>query len=345
MKTAKVNQVKDLSEYEGVTVIAQQNEGEVAPASLELIGEAGRLSREKNSPLYIVILGNNIDKAVDQVSRYGAEKVFYYEHELLDSYSTDAYTKAVSDFIKDRKPEIVLFSATSFGRDFAPRVAARIGTGLTADCTALDVDEDDGKLVQTRPAFGGNLMAKIICPDNRPQMATVRPGVMDKPESLEESSEVVKQELDFTEGDVAARVVNTVMSEKTEGDIKDATIVVAGGRGVGSEDGFEVIRELADELGGAVGSSRAAVDRGWIAEDHQVGQTGSTIQPELYIACGISGAVQHMVGMENSDYIIAINKDAEAPIMKKANLAIEGDLFEVVPELIERIKRTRNGEA
>jgi len=337
MSNVKINQNVDLSDYKGVCVIAQQQNGKVLPVSFELIGKGRKLSDKIGSHLYVVILGNKIDKAVEEISYYGADKIFYYEHELLENFSTEAYTKVVSEFIIENKPEIVVFGATSIGRDFAPRVAARIGTGLTADCTALDIDEDDGKLLQTRPAFGGNLMATIICPVNRPQMATVRPGVMEKPERAETISEIKKMIPNLPEDSIMAKTVDIIIGMIKKVSLTDADVIVSGGRGVGSKEGFKLIEQLADALGGVVGGSRATVDSGWIEQSRQVGQTGQTVRPKLYIACGISGAIQHLAGMGESECIISINKNPNAPIMKSSHLAIEGDLFKVIPELIKEI--------
>jgi len=337
MSKVKINQNVDPSDYKGVCVIAQQQNGKVLPVSLELIGKGRKLSDKIGSQLCVVILGNKIDKTVEEISYYGADKIFYYEHNLLENFSTEIYTKVVSEFIIENKPEIVVFGATSIGRDFAPRVAARIGTGLTADCTALDIDDDDGKLLQTRPAFGGNLMATIICPINRPQMATVRPGVMEKPERSKTVSEIKKMIPHLTEDKIMAKTIDIVIGMIKKVPLTDADVIVAGGRGVGNKEGFKLLGQLADALGGVVGASRAAVDSGWIEQSRQVGQTGQTVRPKLYIACGISGAIQHLAGMGESECIISINKNPNAPIMKSSHLAIEGDLFKVIPELIREI--------
>jgi len=337
MSNVKINQNVDLSDYKGVCVIAQQHNGRVLPVSLELIGKGRKLSDITGSQLHVVILGNKIDKTVEEISYYGADKIFYYEHNLLENYSTDAYTKVVSEFLIENKPEIVVFGATSIGRDFAPRVAARIGTGLTADCTSLDIDENDGKLLQTRPAFGGNLMATIICPVNRPQMATVRPGVMEKPERVKKVSEIKKMIPNLSKDDIMTKTVDIIIGMIKKASLIDADVIVAGGRGVGSKEGFKLLEQLADALGGVVGASRAAVDSEWIDQSRQVGQTGQTVRPKLYIACGISGAIQHLTGMGESECIISINKNPNAPIMKSSHLAIEGDLFKVIPEIIKEI--------
>ena len=300
MSNAKVNQIADLAEYAGMSVFVQHQNGKVHPVSIELIGEARQLAQKANSPLYAVILGNKIDEIIDAISHYGVDRIFYYEHELLQHYSTEAYTKIMCEFIRSQKPEAVLFGATSFGRDFAPRVAARIGTGLTADCTALEFDEKERKIMQTRPAFGGNLMATIICPDNRPQMATVRPGVMRKPECVETQSSVVKITPELSEEEIMAKTIRIVADRIRTVSLTDADIIVSGGRGIGDESGIALIQKLADALGGAVGASRAVVESGWIAPSHQVGQTGQTVRPKLYLACGISGAVQHVrVGLHH----------------------------------------------
>lgn len=345
MSNAKVNTIENLEEYKGICVIAQQSKGDISTVTLELIGKGRELAEARDTTLDVVILGYEIDESVEEIANFGAENIHYYEHSLLDKYSTDIYTKIISDHINEYKPEIVLFGATSFGRDYAPRVAARVGTGLTADCTSLDIDEEDGKLLQTRPAFGGNIMATIICPDNRPQMATVRPGVMEKPERTVGKSKIITRKADVSLEDVIAEIVETIESEHKHVSLADAKIIVSGGRGVGGGENFYLIEDLADALGGEVGASRAAVDMGWIRKEHQVGQTGSTVRPIVYIACGISGAIQHMAGMQDSDYIIAINNNPEAPIMEKSNLAIEGDLFKVIPELITGIKNYKNKNA
>ena len=338
MSNARVNEIADLSAYSGMSVFVQHQNGKIHPVSIELIGEAKRLALQANAPLYAVILGYKIDELVDIISHYGVDRIFHYEHELLKEYSTDAYTKVVSEFIQTQKPEVVLFGATSFGRDFAPRVAARIGTGLTADCTALEFDEQDKKIFQTRPAFGGNLMATIICPANRPQMATVRPGVMRKPECVEAQSAIVKIIPKLSEAEILAKTVKIVVDKVKTVSLVDADIIVSGGRGLGDGSGFDLLQKLADALGGTVGASRAAVESGWIQPSRQVGQTGQTVRPKLYFACGISGAVQHVAGMSESDCIIAINKNPKAPIMQLAHLAVEGDLHKVIPELISQIE-------
>lgn len=341
MSNAKVNQITDLAAYRGMSVIVQHQQGKIQPVSLELIGEAKRLAQKAGSPLYAVILGSRIEAMLDGIAHYGVDKIFYYEHELLENYSTDAYTKVVCDFIRSQKPEVVLFGATAFGRDFAPRVAARMGTGLTADCTALEFDEQDRKILQTRPAFGGNLMATIICPNNRPQMATVRPGVMRQTDCVEQKSEIEKIRPELTEVEILAKTLKIVVDKMKTVSLSEAEIIVSGGRGLGDGTGFSLLQKLADSLGGTIGASRAAIESGWVEPSRQVGQTGQTVRPKLYIACGISGAVQHVAGMSESDCIIAINKNPKAPIMQLAHLAIEGDLHKVIPELISQIEAAK----
>lgn len=341
MSNAKVNQISDLAAYRGMSVVVQHQNGKIHPVSLELIGEAKRLAQTAQTPWYVVILGYGIDELVAAVARYGADKVFYYEHALLENYSTEAYTQTICDFIQDQKPELVLFGATSLGRDFAPRVAARAGTGLTADCTALEYDPQDKKILQTRPAFGGNLMATIICPNNRPQMSTVRPGVMRQTECVEESSLVERVTPVLQQEAGWSRTLNIVVDKLKTVSLGDADVIVSGGRGVGDKSGFDLLQQLADALGGTIGASRAAIESGWVEAARQVGQTGQTVRPKLYIACGISGAIQHVSGMSESDCIIAINKNPQAPIMQIAHLAVEGDLHKVIPELLTQIEAAK----
>jgi electron transfer flavoprotein alpha subunit len=338
----KVNRGIELDEWKGVMVIAEQRDGRIADVSYELIGEGRKLADQRNTHLNVVLLGHNINKLAKELSYYGVDEVIYCEHELLERYSTNGYRKVLKDLVLLRQPEIVLVGATTLGRDFAPRLAASLGTGLTADCTGLDIDETDGKLLQTRPAFGGNLMAVIVCPRNRPQISTVRPGVMTKyaPGTQACSVTVVKPELSFDE--IIAQVLEVVKDGRKRVSLTDAEIIVSGGRGVGGPEGFRLIEELAEVLNGEVGASRAAAESGWIDLSHQVGQTGTTVRPKLYIACGISGAIQHLAGMAESDCIVAINTNPNAPIFSVANYKIVGDLFKVIPEIIEAIKQQEN---
>ncbi len=339
MERAKVNQGINVKDYNDVWVIGELIDGKVHPVTIELIGEGRKLADKINKKLAVVVAGNRVKDVAEKLLRFGVDKVLYIEHELLKDFNTEGYAITISDLIKERKPEIVLLGATSIGRDIGPRIAAKTGTGLTADCTKLEIDETDGKLMQTRPAFGGNLMATIICPNNRPQMATVRPGVMAKAEHVEKVTgeiEVIAPAL--KERDLRVKLVEKKDSGKKRVNLIDAKVVVSGGRGLREASGFKLMQELADALGGEVGSSRAAVDAGWIESTHQVGQTGTTVRPDLYVACGISGAIQHQAGMHESKYIIAINKDKNAPIFEICDFGIVGDLFEIIPAMIEAVK-------
>ncbi|HEL5644885.1 TPA: electron transfer flavoprotein subunit alpha/FixB family protein [Clostridioides difficile] len=340
MMRAKVNQGISLNDYNGVWVIGEQREGKINPVTIELIGEGRKLADQLGKELAVVIAGYEVEKEVKELLHYSVDKVYYINDPLLKDFTTDGYAISIANLIERKKPEVVLVGATSIGRDIAPRIAGKVGTGLTADCTKLEIDSTDNKLLQTRPAFGGNLMATIVCPKNRPQMSTVRPGVMAKAVRNESETgilEVVTPEL--TEKMIRTRLVEILPQEKKSVNLTDARIIVSGGRGLKRAEGFELIKELADKLGAEIGASRAAVDSGWIEHSHQVGQTGTTVRPELYIACGISGAIQHLAGMSDSKYIVAINKDAKAPIFSICDYGIVGDLYEIIPEMIESLNR------
>ncbi|WZL73789.1 electron transfer flavoprotein subunit alpha [Clostridiaceae bacterium 35-E11] len=327
---------KDISAYKNVWVFAEQREGKIMQVAIELLGEGRKLADEIGVDLCAIVLGKNIEGLSKELIAYGADKVYVADHDLLENFTTDGYTKVITDAINEIKPEIVLLGATHIGRDLAPRVAARVDTGLTADCTKLDIDPEDKKIMQTRPAFGGNIMATIVCPNHRPQMSTVRPGVMDKAERDDaKTGEVIKLDVKLDKADVRTEVVEVVKANKEMVSLTDAEVIVSGGRGLGKPEGFELIKKLADKLGGVVGASRATVDAGWIDHSHQVGQTGTTVKPKIYIACGISGAIQHLAGMQTSDIIIAINKNADAPIFNVADYGIVGDLYDVIPALME----------
>ncbi|KXG75645.1 electron transfer flavoprotein subunit alpha [Thermotalea metallivorans] len=331
---------KDLAQYKNVWVFAEQRQGKIMPVAIELLGEGRKLADAIGVSLCAVLLGNHVEGLALDLIQYGADKVYLGQHPLLEKYTTDGYTKVLSDLIHKEKPEIVLMGATHIGRDLAPRVAARVDTGLTADCTKLEIDPEDKKLLQTRPAFGGNIMATIICPNHRPQMATVRPGVMDKAKKAEgRKGEIITFSVALEKSDIRTEVVEIVKAHKTKVALEEAEVIVAGGRGLGKAEGFVLLEKLADKLGGVVGASRATVDAGWIDHAHQVGQTGKTVKPKIYIACGISGAIQHIAGMQNSDIIIAINKNAGAPIFQVADYGIVGDLYEVVPALMDALDR------
>lgn len=334
----------NIADYKGVWVFAEQREGELQKVSLELLGEGRRQADKLGVKLTALLLGSNIEGLSKTLAEHGADEVLVADDKLLEHYTTDAYTKVICDLANERKPGILFVGATFIGRDLGPRVAARLNTGLTADCTSIDVDVENGDLLATRPAFGGNLMATIACPNHRPQMATVRPGVFAKVESNGSNCNIEKVKVDLTDSDVRTKVLETVKTTKDIIDISEANFIVSGGRGVGSKENFALLEELANVLGGTVAGSRGAVEKGWIENAYQVGQTGKTVKPSIYIACGISGAIQHVAGMQDSDIIIAINKDETAPIMKVADYAIVGDIKKVLPELIVQAKEVMEAE-
>jgi electron transfer flavoprotein alpha subunit len=339
----EVAEKKDLSGYKNVWVFAEQRRGELSPVVFELLGEGRKLADKCGEKLCAVLLGDNMSEACKTLIGYGADVVYYIESKGLKEFHDETYTKILSKVISEEKPNIILMGATVIGRSFASRVAAKVATGLTADCTGLDIQENSTHLMQTRPAFGGNIMATIMTMNHRPQMATVRHKVM-KPLKFdaERTGEVIKK--DVPENLLASRanVINFVAEELATVNLAEADIIVSGGRGLGNPEGFKMLEELAELIGGAVGASRAAVDSGWIPYSHQVGQTGRTVCPKLYIACGISGAIQHLAGMQSSDIIVAINRDAAAPIFNVATYGIEGDVYDVVPALIKKIKEIRS---
>ena len=329
-----------LEKHNGVWVFAEHRNGKIAQVALELLGTGRKLADVLGVDLTAVLFGSS-EKEARELIRWGADRVLYAEHPLLNTFNDEPYSRLMISLIMEHKPEIVLAGATAIGRSFLPRVAGRLKTGLTADCTALEIDEETGNLLQIRPAFGGNIMATILCPESRPQMATVRPRVMKKNVyNPERTGNIIHVPVDnLTSRTKVLDTVNEISESMVN--LHDAEIIVSGGRGLGGPKGFEILRELATLLGGTVGSSRAAVDEGWIPYRHQVGQTGKTVCPKIYIACGISGAVQHLVGMQSSDIIIAINKNSEAPIFNVATYGIVGDLYEVVPHLIKKIKEAK----
>lgn len=331
-----------IADYNGVWVFAEQRAGELQKVSLELLGEGRKIADKLGVKLTALLLGKDVKGLADTLGRHGADEVLVAESSLLEHYTTDGYTKIICDLANERKPGIVLIGATFIGRDLGPRVAARLSTGLTADCTVLDVDVEKADLLATRPAFGGNLMATIVCPDHRPQMATVRPGVFERLSDEERNFTVEEVEIEIAESDIRTKILEIIKESKEIVDISEAHFIVSGGRGVGSQENFAILEELAEVLGGTVAGSRAAVENGWIDREYQVGQTGKTVRPTIYIACGISGAIQHVAGMQESDMIIAINKDPEAPIMKAADYAIVGDLLKIVPEMTSQIKEIKN---
>ncbi len=335
----------DLDDWSGVWVYAEFRDGRIAPVAFELLGSGRKLADQLGVPLAAVLLGSGLGNKAQDLVAYGADKVYQIDDPALTHFTDDAYANVFEDLIREHKPEIVLAGATAIGRSFIPRLATMLATGLTADCTALAIREEDGALLQTRPAFGGNIMATIECPTSRPQMATVRPLVM-KPNVRDDSrqGEIVKVVPDNTRLQSRVKVLRSVREETNEVNINEADVLVAGGRGLDSEKGFAMIRELAGLLGGATAASRAAVDSGWVPYPHQVGQTGKTVCPKVYFACGISGAVQHMVGMQSSDTIIVINRDENAPIFNVATYGVVGDVFEVLPKLISRLKDQQAGQ-
>lgn len=336
----KEEKAVDLSAYKGVWVFAEQRDGHVMPTVYELLGEGKKLANDLGVELSALLLCEKTGDMADKLAAYGADKVIVAESPLLKDYTTDAYTKVITDAIKAKKPEIFLIGATNIGRDLGPRLAGRLYTGLTADCTGLAIDPETRGILQTRPAFGGNIMATIVTPRHRPQMSTVRPGVMKKPDPDFTKKPVIEHmNTVLADSDIHTKVIEFVKAAKQAVNLVEADIIVSGGRGLGNPDGFKLIKELADALGGVVGSSRAAVDAGWISQDHQVGQTGKTVRPKLYIACGISGAIQHLAGMQNSGCIVAINKNPDAPIFKVADYGIAGDLYKVIPMILEELKK------
>jgi caffeyl-CoA reductase-Etf complex subunit CarE len=334
--------VKDLSAYKGVWVFAEQRNGKLMSTAFELLGEGRKLADKLGVELSAVLLGSNVAGLADELIHHGADRVILADHPELKLYTTDGYTKVITELVNSKKPEIILIGATNIGRDLGPRIAARLDTGLTADCTKLEIDDEQRILLQTRPAFGGNIMATIITPKHRPQMSTVRPGVMQKliPDSSRKGV-VEKVQVKLEKKDIRTIVKEVVKSAKQSVNLIDADIIVSGGRGLGGPDGFKLVEELAKELGGVVGSSRAAVDSGWISHDHQVGQTGKTVRPKIYVACGISGAIQHLAGMQSSDCIIAVNKNPDAPIFDVADYGIVGDLYKVIPMMVEEVKKVK----
>ena len=368
----------DTAAFKNVWVFCEQRQGKMMPTTFELISEGRKLADELGVELCGILLGDNVDGIAKELGGYGADKVYVYNSPLLKDYTTDAYTKVITDAVEEIKPEILLFGASNIGRDLAPRCAARLHTGLCADCAHLDIDMPIYKnflreastlpeerieklgtvkingqdhdvsrdIKMTRPAFGGHLMASIFCPRFRPAMATVRPGVMKKREfcaDCAEKVEILHPAFELSASDIKTEVVETVKAAKKLVDLIGADFIVSVGRGISKdvEGGIKLAEELAEVLGGVVGSSRACVDAGWITADHQVGQTGKTVHPKVYVALGISGAIQHKAGMQDSECIIAVNKNENAPIFEVADYGIVGDLFKVVPELIESIKAAK----
>ena len=340
-----------LEEYKGVYVFAQQVDNELSGIAFELLGKAKELAADLSTDVTAVLIGSGVKGLVDQLAEYGADKVIVVDDPELKEYRTEPYAHALASVINEYKPEIVLVGATAIGRDLGPRVSARVATGLTADCTVLEIgdfpinpvpnqEQKHNQLLMTRPAFGGNTLATIACPDNRPQMATVRPGVMQKIDPIAGAkAEVIEYNPGFTPNNKYVEILDVVKELSDTVDIMDAKILVSGGRGVGSAENFKILQDLADVIGGTVSCSRAVVDNGWLPKELQVGQTGKTVRPNVYFAIGISGAIQHTAGMEESDIIVAINKDETAPIFDVADYGIVGDLNKIVPKLTEELKK------
>lgn len=341
---------ENIEQYKGVYIFAQQVDNVISPIAFELLGKAKELAKDLETEVTAVLLGYNVKGLADSLAEYGADNVVVVDSPVLETYRTEPYTQALTAVINEYKPEIMLVGATAIGRDLGPRVSARVGTGLTADCTVLEIgdfplnplpnrEQKHNQLLMTRPAFGGNTIATIACPDNRPQMATVRPGVMQKIDKIDGAkANVIEFNPALEENNCYVEILDVVKEIKNTVDIQEAKILVSGGRGVGSKENFKLLEDLADAIGGVVACSRAAVDNGWLDKDLQVGQTGKTVRPNVYFAIGISGAIQHTSGMEESDIIIAINKDASAPIFDVADYGIVGDLNKIVPMLTEALK-------
>ena len=341
-----------LEEYKGVFIYAQQVDNEISSIAYELLGKGKELAADLGTDVTAVLLGKDVKGLCDKLAEYGANKVIVVDDPELETYRTEPYAHALASVINEYKPEIMLVGATAIGRDLGPTVSARVATGLTADCTVLEIgdfplvaapgkeaEQKHNQLLMTRPAFGGNTIATIACPDNRPQMATVRPGVMQKIDPIAGAkAEIIEYNPGFTPNNRYVEIQEIVKAVGQVENIMDAKILVSGGRGVGSAENFKMLQDLADALGGMVSCSRAVVENGWLAQDYQVGQTGKTVRPNVYFAIGISGAIQHVAGMEESDLIVAINKDADAPIFDVADYGIVGDLHKIVPALTEAIK-------
>ena len=346
-----------LADYKGVFIFAEQVDHKFSGIAFELIGKAHDLAADLNTEVTAVVLGSGIKDMADELAAYGADKVIVVDDPALEIYRTEPYAHALASVINEYKPEIMLVGATAIGRDLGPRVSARVKTGLTADCTSLEIgdfpinpvegkEQKHNQLLMTRPAFGGNTIATIACPDNRPQMATVRPGVMQKLEKKDDAkAEVIEFNPGFTPNNMYYEVLEVVKSVSSAVDIQAADILVSGGRGVGSPENFAILDDLADAIGGTVACSRAVVDNGWKPKELQVGQTGKTVRPKVYFAIGISGAIQHAAGMEESDLIIAINKDETAPIFDIAHIGLVGDLNKIVPELTKQIREYKAAKA
>ncbi len=327
---------KKFANWKGVLIFGEQRDGMILDVVYELLGKGRMLANRLNEPLLCVILGKSV-KQVNELLFYGADEVHYFENDHLELFNCETYSKIISDFIKNLKPSIFLIGATLSGRELGPRIAARVRTGLTADCTGLKIT-DDGLLLQTRPAFGGNIMASIICPNTRPQMATIRPKIMRKPVKIIREGKLIHHKVNLKFLESRIKILDEIKFDNHH-NIENADVIISGGMGLGKKEGFETLEELANELNGVVAASRPTVDAGWADYSIQVGMSGKVVQPKLYIACGISGAVQHRVGMETSNIVVAINKNEQAPIFEIADFGIVADLYDVIPELIKNLKK------
>ncbi len=335
--------VTDKAQYRNIWVYMELVDGKFRNVGLELLGQGRILADTTGEKLAAVVIGDQVEEAAASLFAYGADQVYLSEAPELADYSTDGHTKVLTELIQKYKPSVILLGATHNGRDIGPRVACRVRTGLTADCTGLDIDRESGLVAWTRPAFGGNIMAVIHCPDHRPQMGTVRPAVFKKPvPDSSRTGEIIRYTGSIKPADIRTKILETVKETGSGVKLEEAEIIVSGGRGLGKKENFALVKELAEVLGASVGASRAAVDAGWIPQIHQVGQTGTTVAPKIYIACGISGAVQHLVGMSSADIIIAINRDPDAPIFRAANYCLVGDVLEILPLMTAEFKRVKN---
>lgn len=335
--------MSDMNDYKDLWVFIETETGNAKNVGYELLCPARDLANEKNEKLVAIVIGKNVEHVAQKAIQYGADEAILVEGDEYYYYNTDSFSYALDELVLKYKPSTILIGATNNGRDLGPRVSCYLKTGLTADCTNLSIDEESGNMAWTRPAFGGNLMATILCPNTRPQMGTVRPGVFKKGVLNETRTGILtREEIHVQPEKIRVKMLERVKEVAEAVNLEEAEIIVSGGRGLGKPENFSYIRDLASALGASVGSSRAAVDAGWIPHAHQVGQTGKTVAPKIYFACGISGAIQHLAGMSGSDIIIAINKDADAPIFDVADYGIIGDLFEVVPALIGEIKHVKS---
>jgi electron transfer flavoprotein alpha subunit len=340
VKTQKI----DISLFKGVWVIAEHYKKKIQNVSFQLLSKGRELADLLQVKLSFVLLGKDFDDELEEFSLYGMDEIIYIKSPILKDYYSDLYTKVITELVIENKPEIILIGATPTGRDFAPRVAKRLNAGLTADCTGLEINLETRNLLQTRPTYGGSIMATIRTPSNRPQMATVRAGIFNMPEKVKKKVNIRKIEYQFEEKDSVSKIVKIISKAKSNVNLEDAKFIVAGGRGVGSREGFRIIEELAEVLDAELGGSRITVELNWLDPDRQIGQTGKTVSPKLYIACGISGAIQHIVGMQNSEIVVAINKDPNAPIFNWAHYGIVGDLHEIIPALIQEFKKLKSEE-